>query len=223
MVHETKGSFAPPFAPHRHMLLAALTVAFICSPGLSRLARGADGRLDPTFGNGGKVTTDFANSFDNANAVAIQSDGKIVVVGLMSGSAAIGGSDFAVARYNPDGSLDATFGTGGKVTTDFSNTGDAAYAVAIQSDGKIVVAGGTTLGPNNTSDFGVVRYNADGTLDTSYGTDGLTLTDFSPSSPNVTGMALQDDGKAVVVGSVTLGSAIGFADFAVARYEGPQQ
>src|SRR5262249_2561899 len=142
MISQTRVSFPSP----RRSLLAALTVAFLCFPGLAHHAGASDGNLDITFGNGGKVTTDFAISFDNANAVAIQSDGKIVVAGALFGSAAIANADFAVARYNADGLLDATFGAGGKVITDFSNSYDTALAVAIQSDGRIVVAGRTDFG-----------------------------------------------------------------------------
>src|SRR5689334_7498372 len=100
------------------------------------------GDLDTTFGSGGVVLTSFppvskhtSGTGGNAFAVQIQSDGKIVAVGL-------GRGDFAVARYNTDGSLDPTFGNGGKVETDFGNlAGDEAYNLAIQPDGKIVVLG----------------------------------------------------------------------------------
>ena len=91
----------------------------------------ADGDLDVTFGIGGEVTTDFSGGNDYAFALALQSDGRIVAAGGTS-------SGFALARYNPDGSLDNGFGSGGKVTTANSTR---ATAVAIQPDGKIVVAG----------------------------------------------------------------------------------
>src|SRR5262249_37359683 len=109
------------------------------------------GSLDTTFGSGGKVTTDFAGYQDRAYSVAIQSDGKIVAAGG-------GGGDFGLARYNPDGRPASGFGSGGKVTTDF--TGSQAYAVAIQSDGKIVAAGyaGSATGSGYNHDFALARY-----------------------------------------------------------------
>src|SRR5262249_28255379 len=99
----------------------------------------ADGTLDDSFGTHGKVTTDFASSFDVGEALIVRPDGKIVVVG--STSPTLGVIDFAVARYNADGTLDSGFGSGGKVTTDFGAE-DTAHAVALQADGKIVVVGG---------------------------------------------------------------------------------
>ena len=96
------------------------------------------GTLDPTFGNGGKVTTNFLNSYDHGSYVAIQSDGKILVSGYcFSGS----NNDFALVRYNTDGSLDSTFGNGGKDTTDFGNTDDYGSGITIQNDGKILMTG----------------------------------------------------------------------------------
>src|SRR2546422_9595991 len=96
--------------------------------GLYSSAQAMPGDLDPSFGSGGKITTSFGSSDDVGNAVAIQTDGKIVAAGYttISGSAA-----FAVARYNPDGTLDAGFGSGGQVTTDFGNGNDIARAVVI--------------------------------------------------------------------------------------------
>jgi uncharacterized delta-60 repeat protein len=117
-----------------------------------------DGTLHPTFNSTGKVLTDFSGSGsgDTATALAIQSDGKIVAAG---GSYASGPpQDFALARYNPDGTLDPTFNSTGKVLTDFSGSGsvDFAYALAIQSDGKIVAGGFSS--PSGTSDFALARY-----------------------------------------------------------------
>src|SRR5206468_80556 len=98
----------------------------------------ANGSLDTTFGTGGKVTTDFAGDDDQAFAVVLQTDGKIVAAGVAK---TYRGGDFALARYNANGSLDATFGTGGKVTTDFAGNDDAAHGVVVQADGRIVAAG----------------------------------------------------------------------------------
>jgi uncharacterized delta-60 repeat protein len=137
----------------------------------------SDGTLDTTFGTGGKAITNFNifGSFDQAHAVAIQTDGKIVAAGLSS-------SDFALARYNEDGTLDATFGTGGKVTTNISpiNADDAIHAVTIQADGRVVAAGYANNGATGSDpDFALARYNADGTLDTSFGTAGRVIVSLS--------------------------------------------
>src|SRR5262245_46115279 len=94
----------------------------------------ADGELDLTFGTRGRVTTNFPSGRGSATAVVLQPDGKVVVAGWTHYT----GGDFAVARYNSDGSFDNTFGSGGKTTTDFGGT-DLALAIALQADGKIVV------------------------------------------------------------------------------------
>ena len=153
-----------------------------------------DGSLDTSFDTDGKVTTDFGGGADVGNAVAIQSDGKIVVAGMSNSPATM---DFAIARYNSDGSLDTTFDTDGLVTTDVANLVDRAYAVAIQSDGKIVVAG---YGRIDRNDFVVMRYNADGSLDTNFDTDGIVITDIGGTQDQIYGLVLQSDGKIVVVG-----------------------
>jgi uncharacterized delta-60 repeat protein len=113
----------------------------------------AAGSLDTTFGTGGKVTTAIGSGDDFARAVAIQSDGKIVAVGVSTTDIY---SISAIARYNTDGSLDTTFDSDGKVTTAIGSSSDSAYAVVIQSDGKIVAGGGSNNGSNY--DFAIVRY-----------------------------------------------------------------
>jgi uncharacterized delta-60 repeat protein len=148
------------------------------------------GLLDPTFGTGGKVTTHFMGN-GGASGGALQSDGKIVVVGstraLLPGTK----SHFVVARYNPDGSLDTTFGTGGTVTTDFGGN-DAASDVVIQPDGKIVVVGSSVDVAQVTSDL--ARYQPNGSLDLSFGRGGTIRRDGGEA----TGVALQPDGKILV-------------------------
>jgi len=121
-----------------------------------------DGSLDTSFDTDGKVTTVFSGN-EYGYDVTIQSDSKIIVVGSN------GGNDCAVARYNTNGGLDTSFDTDGKVTTDFGD-GEMFYGVAIQSDSKIVAVGYTTA--NADIDVAVARYNTDGSLDTSFDTDG---------------------------------------------------
>jgi uncharacterized delta-60 repeat protein len=116
-----------------------------------------DGTLDPGFGESGKVTTGIGGKSDTANSVALQSDGEIVVAGY---AFAPGNNDFAVARYNANGSLDTAFNGTGKATADFSKL-DYGRSVAVQSDSKIVVAGDAANGERRI--FAVARFNANGT------------------------------------------------------------
>src|SRR5687768_5565626 len=131
----------------------------------------AAGSLDKTFGAGG-IAVARVGTTCIGNDLAIQADGKIVVVGYTPW--ATGTPDFAVARFNTNGALDTSFDGDGKVITPVGADLDIAYAVAIQSDGKIVVAGGTRAGIRD--DFGVVRYNTDGSLDTTFDGDGKVIT-----------------------------------------------
>ena len=155
----------------------------------------ADGSLDTGFGTGGKVTTAFGTGYDEAYSVTVQADGKIIV----AGSANNGSEDFALVRYNADGSLDSGFGTGGKVTTPIGAGTDTAYDVLVQSDGKIVVAGQAS---GTGYDFALARYNADGSLDTGFGTGGTVLTAVSANNDYGRFVALQSDGKIVVGGDL---------------------
>src|SRR4051812_6716919 len=120
--------------------------------------------LDTLFGAGGKTVTDFIGNPNSAYSVAL-ADGKLLVAGSMTSN---GDADFALARYNADGTLDTTFGNGGIVTTDFGSASDEAYAMSVEvinaSTYKIVLAG-TTQTLSGYFDFAVARYNSDGTLD----------------------------------------------------------
>jgi len=184
---------------------AFLTVAPVaCALALCAGPVLADGELDSSFGTLGTQTTDFGGGNDSANALAIQSDGKIVVVGASVGSIS---SDFAVARYLPDGQLDAVFGDHGKVVTDFGGD-EVANAVAIQADGKIVVAGTRTrLGG---SDFVLARYGTDGTLDPSFDGDGKRVSDID-GDDFAQALAIQADGKIVVGGTRTNSNGSAFS------------
>ncbi len=174
-----------------------------------------DGSFDTSFGTDGKVTTDFSGSTYVAGyGVAGTPDGKIVVAGIKEFVGSGFDYDFAVARYNDDGSLDTSFGAGGKVTTDFASTDDIPYTVAVQADGKIVLAGITD--PGNAANFGLVRYNVDGSLDASFGTGGKVSTDFGANLEPGNGVTIQADGKIIVAGFTVVGPSN--ADFALARY-----
>ena len=160
------------------------------------------GDLDPTFGTGGIVITDFGG-VENAGGVAIQPDGKIVVAGE---SNTIVDRNFAVARYLPDGTLDPTFGSGGVVFTGFGGF-EYFSSVIVQTDGKIVGGG------RFDSDFALVRYLPNGALDLGFGTGGLVRTDLG-SIEEIEALILQPDGKLVAAG-YTLRSTF---DFALTRY-----
>jgi uncharacterized delta-60 repeat protein len=178
----------------------------------------APGDFDPTFGAGGIVTTDFFGNNDNATAVAVQPDGKIVVAGWVQSGADMTTADFAVARYNPDGTLDSDFGTGGMVTSDFAGSTDLAHAVAIQADGRIIVAGEAISGTQNS--FALIRYNNDGAIDTSFGNGGKVLTTFSDRDSRAYEIVLQPDQKIAVAGDSfhTPAPSLDDSDFALARY-----
>ena len=165
-----------------------------------------DGTLDSSFSADGKLTTNFFRNdeFDEgAEALAIQTDGKIVAGGWGGGNVR-----FALARYNADGSLDSTFSGNGKVVTDLTRGNDYLEDVAIDTDGKIIAAGGAS------KRFVLLRYNEDGTLDPSFSGDGKKFTSFTPGADAATGVAIQGDGKIVAVG--VAGRRNG--RFAVARY-----
>jgi uncharacterized delta-60 repeat protein len=173
-----------------------------------------DGSLDASFGTGGKVVTPIGTAGDNAHALAIQSDGKIVAAGLSD----VGPTwDFALARFNPNGTLDNTFGTGGKVITPIGTSDDVANDVIIQPNGKIVAVGWSESNLPSY-DFALVRYNINGSLDTSFGMGGKVVTPIGNSTDFGTAAALQPDGKIVVAGYSEVGPFN--LDFAIARYLG---
>jgi uncharacterized delta-60 repeat protein len=199
--------------------MAAATL--LASYGGAQPARAAAGDLDQTFGRHGKVTTDFNGTTDIAYAVALQPDGKIVVVGTTYANNEYSNEDFAVTRYNENGTLDTSFGANGRVTTNFPNLAAVASAVAIQSDGKIVVAGGAFPLFTFLGDYAIVRYNANGSLDTSFGRGGIVRTRFSAGGSYAYAVALQADGKIIAGGTVFVDFSTDDSsntDFAMVRY-----
>ncbi len=172
-----------------------------------------DGSLDTSFGFNGTITTSFGLSKDYGYSVTIQSDGKILVAGYTINFGSLNLNDFALARYNGDGSLDISFGINGKVTTDFDLSYDSGYSVTVQNGGKILVAGYSFKPGLNSSypDLALVRYNSDGSLDTTFSSDGKVITVVDSGSDEGWSVAVQSDGK-------ILAAAESYSDFALVRY-----
>jgi uncharacterized delta-60 repeat protein len=168
-----------------------------------------DGSPDNTFSDDGMLLTDFNGEDDFINAVAIQPDGRIVVAGS---TMLAGRRDFALARYNTDGTPDMSFSGHGKLSAGFDYYSNVAWALLIQPDGKLVVAGTVNYG---NSDFAVLRYNPDGTPDLAFDGDGMAITDIGGNSDEAMTALLQPDGKIVVAGNTITG---GGYDFALVRY-----
>lgn len=188
------------------------------------VAAAVNGDIDPTFGNAGIALTGVVDALGNgAYGPVVQPDGKILICDTRTANGS-SGRDFFVARFNTDGSLDTSFSFDGKVTIDFDGgTGlDVCTAIALQGDGKIVVAGYTVNPSTQGEDFAVARLDADGTLDTTFGpgTGKVTVPfDLGDSnSDEAAGVAVQADGKIVVAGSVKTASH--GLDFGIARLLG---
>lgn len=185
---------------------------------VARLNR--NGTRDTSFGSDGKVITQFSNASGTPTAVAIQTDGKIVVAGTCYPLVSFSHGDFCLARYNQNGTLDLNF-NGGRIVTNFGQFGgsgaeDFINAMALQPDGKIIVAGFSDLDVGRR--FAIARYNANGTLDTTFSGDGKVMTlNFDSSDQDARAVAIQGDGKIVVAGVTGPGAAAGAEKFAVAR------
>ncbi len=182
----------------------------------------ADGSLDTTFGpsGSGAVTTDFNGGNDEPIAVSIQPDGKIIVAGTSYNAANPNDSSFVLARYNSDGSLDASFGNGGLVVTRFAAQGgtqsDVAESMTVSSAGLIAVCGRSNA--SGTADFAVAVYASNGTLDTAFGGTGQALTDFLGGDDSAYGIGFDPrNGDIVTVGSAGNPST-GQTEFAAVRF-----
>ena len=187
----------------KHILLISACFLFTI-----RTSFAQPGILDCDFDADGKVTTDFNMKADEGRALAIQTDQKIMVAGISYNGT---DNDFALVRYNIDGTLDHSFGDNGKVVTDINNN-DFAHAVEIQPDGKIVVAGHTYPGANY--DITLVRYNTDGALDNSFSDDGIVFINVG-NEDQCHSIALQEDGKIIAAGFHNNGTD---KDFTVVRF-----
>ncbi len=176
---------------------------------LALIRLGPNGSLDNSFGVNGIVITAIGPGIDKGYAAALQTDGKILVAGT---SDAGGNFDFALARYNIDGSLDNSFSGDGLLTTDIGGDTDAAHGVVVLSNGKILLGGYTRSADDH--DLAMALYNADGSLDNSFGVNGIVVS-MLPGDDLCLSMALQNDGKILLGGFSETGTGY---EFAVARY-----
>ncbi len=210
-------------------ICSSMVVCMGCAPAVttnSGPSVPAPGTLDASFGNGGIVITDyvyesssdpgnFYSAYNEINAIALQSDGKIVLGGSSNNNSSPGASYFALARYNPNGALDTSFGNAGQVETYMGGVGAAnLYALKIQNDGKMVMAG--SCQKNLKEHFAIVRYTASGILDTSFGTDGKVTILSGDSKCTINALALQSDGK-IVCGGLNEDNETGTTNFALLR------
>lgn len=176
-----------------------------------------DGSFDTTFSNGGIDTTSFGFNYNDINSLLIQMDGKIVAGG--SAGAYYSNGNFALARYCVNGTLDTSFGNGGKVITHAGIANSSISAISIQTDGKIIAA--WTSRDSLIDNFVLARYNYNGTLDTTFGINGIVVKPLGIYSSQCTSMTLQNDGKIVTAGlsldSVNYNSNL-YTDFALVRF-----
>lgn len=182
----TRTTFQRNLIRARRTLAVAVALLLALAPGP---VGAADGDLDPTFGDAGKVKTTYPTGA-GARDVAVQPDGRIVIAGWV-------GDNFAVARYLPGGTLDPDFGSDGLVTTELGASGDAASAVALQPDGRIVVAGSHSFG------LALARYLPNGSFDRTFGGDGKVGywdPSSAPSAIDARAVAIQPDGRILAAG-----------------------
>lgn len=170
-----------------------------------------DGSVDTTFGTNGKTNVNIGPANDFGRAAVLQTDGKIIICGYSNNSS---GDSFSIIRLNNDGSLDTNFGTNGKI---YYNIPTKNYCVAesivLQSDGKIVLAG------HADGDFALLRYNTNGTLDTTFGNLGYTITDFANSQDKSYAIAIQNGNKIILGGHGFETGNTGLFHAAMARYD----
>jgi uncharacterized delta-60 repeat protein len=186
-------------------IVAAGTVYYSGANGFALARYNIDGTLDTAFGSGGKVTTGFGRRYELANRVVVQPNGRIIAAGYSSTQGPFGSESFALARYDSDGSLDASFGTGGKVTTDFPGfTSNSCSRVVLQPDGQIVAAGSVEA-IFNPYRFALARYEGDAAA-----TSQTTLT--SSASPSVYGQSVTFTASVTNGGQPVSAGSVAFAD-----------
>src|SRR5262249_14356741 len=158
------------------------------------------GTPDPAFGNNGVATVAIGQSSDRGYGVALQADGKIVIVGQADGGNTT--SEIELARFTAAGTLDTTFGNGGTVLTNLPGGYDGRFGVALQPDGKTTVAGQESAAPGSSSDFDAVpiRYTAAGAQDNTFGSGGVVVADLGGPADVYNGVAVESDGSIIAAG-----------------------
>ena len=172
-----------------------------------------DGVVDSTFGLDGKIILAIEGRSNHCNSLAIQNDGSMLIAGYIKTD----NLDVFLARFNADGVIDSSFGTYGKVITDVGHRDNGASDIAIQTDGKIVVGGFASYGP--ISDFSLIRYNENGSLDSTFGTHGKVISSTSQFVDFAHALVIQADGKIIAAGHTNRGDPNhSNYDFVVTRY-----
>lgn len=179
----------------------------------------ADGSADAAFNGRGRTTVDFPGVKGTTHVVLRQADGRIVAAGTTGNAADSLQRNFGLARYNEDGSVDTTFGAGGIVIHDLGGGADTITSIIQQDDGRLVAAGVTDGGPSGTPDMAFARFNTDGSLDRSFGTNGVVIVNFHDSNghDDVRGLARQVGGTLVATGIATPSNPYSHQDMAVVR------
>lgn len=177
-----------------------------------------DGSRDTSFDGDGRSSIDIAGIKGTTRVVLQQADGKIVAAGTASTSGDVSQGDFGMARYNADGSLDATFGIGGVVIHDLGGR-DSIASIVQQADGRLVAGGETDGGESATPDMAFVRFNTDGSLDRSFGQNGAVIINFHESNghDSVRWLVLQSDGALIATGSATPSNSYDHHDMPIVR------
>jgi uncharacterized delta-60 repeat protein len=204
--------YAMAVMPHGKIVVAGYSSVSCCY--YFELARFKPaGKIDRTFGFRGEVSGPFGSRGRTAiRSIAVEEDGRIVAAGYTGNHR----SRFALARYQPRGAVDATFGSKYGVETNFGGSGSRAYGLAIDGDGRIVAVGSSNAQGSGGFEFALARYRTDGSLDPSFGEAGKVVTNFgSDKASGATAVAIQPNGRILAVGFAGSG---GSRDFALARY-----
>ena len=173
----------------------------------------SDGSLDTDFNGTGWVNLALSQSIDRPTGILLLTDGRILVIGFAAND--LLGIEMFALRLMPDGSFDTTFGTDGVARYDIGDGDDAATDVLLQPDGKALIGGRANNG--NDNDLCVIRINEDGSLDDSFGSNGVVITDVAADYDEIISMVLQPDGKLIVGGSARIGNFFN-EDIVLARY-----
>lgn len=201
---------------HAPKIIKILIISIVLSLVLINFVLASPGDLDTTFDGDGIVETSFSGNPAVFNGIVVQPDNKIIAVGFKDQDSGWNAPfDVILARFSEDGSLDATFGTSGIYTASINGTDGRFNAAALQSDGKIIVVGYSVSGGRKA--FLVARFTADGALDTTFGSSGITTSSFGAGEDIAYDVAIQEDGKIVVVGSAESATSFMY-DFVIARY-----